>query len=246
MAEQHCIFPDRESVLVGYLYDDVDMSDRVMFETHVATCEPCRTELAELRGVRSRLAEWAAPESTRRSLQSPVPSRQSRWWNDIPVWAQVAAALLVFGVSASIANLDIRYDRTTGLNVRTGWSKPAPPSPIVAADASPTPWRADLASVQKQLRDEIRAQSATLTAASVAAPAMSDADFRRRVALVLGERDQALKAEFASKLIELQKDVYAQEQSDHSRIYQTLGVVQNSTRAVVANQQKVNMLLSPR
>jgi len=90
MAEQHCIYPDRESVLVAYLYDDVDAVQRVAFETHVATCEPCRTELVDLRAVRSRLAEWAAPESASRSHQSPVSSRQSRWWHDVPVWAQVA------------------------------------------------------------------------------------------------------------------------------------------------------------
>ena len=41
----------------------------------------------------------------------------------MPAWAQVAAALFVLGVSATIANLDVRYDRS-GLTIRTGWSKP--------------------------------------------------------------------------------------------------------------------------
>src|SRR5947209_19241303 len=116
MAEQHCIYPDRESVLVGYVYDDITPVDRVTFETHVMMCEPCRTELAELQGVRSTLAHWAAPESSPR-LQSAVSSLQSRWWQSVPVSAQVAAALLVLGVSASIANLDVRYHHASGMVV---------------------------------------------------------------------------------------------------------------------------------
>src|SRR5437762_1662298 len=101
-----CIYPDRDAVLVAYLYDDIDAAERVAFETHVTTCLPCRSELVELNAVRSQLAQWATPESSRAfSLQSRVPGPESRaWWHSVPVWAQVAAAMLVLGVSASIAN----------------------------------------------------------------------------------------------------------------------------------------------
>jgi hypothetical protein len=250
MAEQHCIYPDREPVLVAYLYDDIDTVDRVAFETHVATCEPCRTDLAELRGVRSRLAEWAAPESTRRSLASPVPSLQSRWWRDVPAWAQLAAALLVLGVSASIANLDVRYDRANGLSVRTGWAKPAS-APSVAAvpavEANPTPWRADLAAMQKQLRDEIRAQSATVAAAAATVPAatLSDGELRRRVQVLLDESEQKQRTDFATKLVQLQKDVYVQQQIDIARVYKTLGVMQTNTSNEMANQRRAISLALP-
>jgi hypothetical protein len=244
MAEQHCIYPDREAVIIGYVYDDIERAERVAFETHVTACEVCRTELAELRGVRTTLAQWAAPESKTRSHQSPVSGLQSRWWNQVPVWAQVAAAMLVLGVSASVANLDVRYDRTHGLSVHTGWSTRSV-AVAPAAEANATPWRADLAATQKQLRDEMRAQSATLAAASAgASAAMSDAEFRRRVRVLLDEREQTQMNDVAMKLVQLQRDIYAQEQYDHSRIYQTLGAVQNSTRAVAASQQKVGMLLS--
>src|SRR5437899_363554 len=192
MAEQHCIYPDRESVLVAFLYDDVDAVDRVAFETHVATCEPCRTELADLRAVRSRLAEWAAPESATRGRQSPVSTHVSRWWHDVPVWAQLAAAMLVLGVSASLANLDIRYDRANGLSVKTGWAKPASAPSVAAApavDANATPWRVDLAAMQKQWRDEMRAQSATVAAAAVPAATMTDGELRRRVQVLLDESE---------------------------------------------------------
>ena len=71
---------------------------------------------------------------------------------DLPVWAQVAAALLVLGVSAGIANLDVRYDQS-GLTIRTGWSPDAAcarsrrrPAAGTARRRQPpaAPWRADL------------------------------------------------------------------------------------------------------
>lgn len=250
MAEQHCIYPDRESVLVAYLYDDIDVDavNRVAFETHIATCEPCRTELADLRAVRSRLAEWAAPESASRSHQSTVSSRQSRWWHDVPVWAQVAAALLVLGVSASIANLDVRYDRANGLSVRTGWSKPAPAvaaTPAIVDVANAAPWRADLAALQKQFRDELRAKPATVVAASAAVPAaMSDADFSR-VRVMVDESERQQKTEFASKLVQLQKDMYVQQQYDMAKMYKTLGVMSTNTSAEMASQRKAISLAIP-
>src|SRR6476659_6850372 len=102
MTNMRCIYPDRDAVLVAYLYDDIDRGERVAFETHITTCLPCRSELAEMRAVRASLEPRA-------------------WWHQVPVWAQVAAAMLVLGLSASIANLDVRYG-AGGLNVTTGWS----------------------------------------------------------------------------------------------------------------------------
>jgi hypothetical protein len=244
MAEQHCIYPDREGVIVAYLYDDIDAVHRVAFETHVTTCEPCRTELADLRGVRSTLAQWAAPEARQSHRQSPVVSHQPGWWHAVPVWAQLAAAMLVLGVSASIANLDVRYDRAKGLSVTTGWSKASsaqPPAVAPQTQASVAPWRADLAAMQKQIHEEMRAQSATLAATSTPppAPAMSDADFSRRVRLLLDASDEAQRQDFASKLVQLQKDVYAQQQADLAKLYKAMGVFQTTTRGELASQRQV-------
>jgi hypothetical protein len=242
MAEQHCIYPDREAVIVAYLYDDIDAVHRVAFETHVAMCEPCRTELADLRGVRSTLAQWTAPEARQSRRQSPEVGHRLGWWHAVPVWAQVAAAMLVLGVSASIANLDVRYDRAKGLSVTTGWSK-ATQAPVVAPEtqASAAPWRADLAAMQKQLHEEMRAQSATLAATSTtpAAAAMSDAEFSRRVRLLVEASDETQRQEFAAKLVQLQKDVYAQQQADLAKLYKAMGVFQTTTRGELASQRQV-------
>ncbi len=136
MTETTCTYPDRDELLVSYLYDDIEPAERTAFDAHVAACGRCRRELEQLRGVRSTLSTWAPPELRATSRQpratSHEPPATGQWWPDIPAWAQVAAAVLVLGVSAGVANLDVRYDRA-GLTVRTGWSKTSAPAVPVAA-----------------------------------------------------------------------------------------------------------------
>jgi len=256
MSEIACIYPDRDAVLVAYLYDDIEPADRVAFETHVTACLPCRSELARLRSVRTTLAQWAPPEPARTSFlsvesresQGPNPEsrRPTAWWHNVPVWAQVAAAMLVLGASASIANLDVRYNRS-GLTIRTGWSAPGPaPAVTQAAQAGAAPWRADLAALQNQLRSEMRAQSATVTAAS-AVPAggtLSDAEFRRRVRALLDESEKRQETELALRIAQVQRDVNAQRQADLTRINQNLGYIQRDTYGEQLKQREVvNYLL---
>jgi hypothetical protein len=249
-----CLYTDREAVLVAYLYDDLEPAARVAFDTHVTTCLPCRSELAGMRGVRSRLAEWVPPEPSRAfSFESPIPNPQSQrpaaWWHTVPVWAQVAAAMLVLGVSASIANLDIRYDRNSGLNVRTGWSRSA--AAAVAAAGTPAdsaPWRAELAALRTELRSQMRAQSTPVTAAAVAPAAggaMSEAEFSRRARVLLDESEKRQQKELAVRLVQLQTDFNALLQSDRIRTNQLFRDVTNTYGTQIQNQQRQINYLQP-
>ena len=116
MTEMACGYAgDRDDAMIAYLYDDGDPAARAGFEAHLAACARCRTEVDALRGVRRQLARWAPPEVnfTVESLTSGVGSDEAAtshqspatghraWWHEIPAWAQVAAALLVLGVSSS-------------------------------------------------------------------------------------------------------------------------------------------------
>ena len=249
MTDFSCSYPDREAVLVGYLYDDIEPSERVAFETHVTVCLACRAELAEMREVRTSLAHWTAPAP--RSHQSPVTSHQSSvaWWQSVPVWAQVAAAMLVLGVSASIANLDIRYDRGHGLNVTTGWSRPAvqpaPQTPPVDA----APWRAELTAMREQLQTEMRAQTASVRAANtspapVAQAAAMDAEVLRRVGALIDQSEKKQEQQLALHLVQLQKDLSAQRTGDVRRTNQLLQNVMNTYGDEIAKQQRqINYLL---
>ena len=150
MAETLCGFPDRDDVLVTYLYDEMDTSARATFDAHLAICARCRHELNDLHGVREDLAQWSPPALVTGSVANVMQSIGNRsaarlqsggrrsWWREIPAWAQVAAAMLFLGVSAAIANLDIRYD-AQGLSVRTGWSKSAAAGVATKATSSAAP-----------------------------------------------------------------------------------------------------------
>jgi hypothetical protein len=149
------------------------------------------------------------------AVDQPAPAkvlRPARWWQaSLPALARVAAAILLFAGGAAIANLEVRYDKD-GFMVRTGWrqqapaqvaaravpldqpismvpaatTRVAPPSPTPAGnEQAPQPWRAELASLERQLRDEFRAQLAaartTVTAAPVQVSAAADGIDETRV-----------------------------------------------------------------
>jgi hypothetical protein len=168
--------------------------------------------------------------------QSPVASPGDiRWWRQIPAWAQVAAALLFLGVSASIANLDVRYD-ANGLSVRTGWmaSKgPAVPAPT-AASSDAAPWRADLAALEGQLRSEIRSQQ---PAPATQVRSVSDADVKRLVSPLLTESEKRQQRELALRVAELLRDVAAQRQADLVSIDRNLGLIRTNTMTVDQRQR---------
>jgi hypothetical protein len=160
----------------------------------------------------------------------------------MPAWAQVAAALFVLGVSATIANLDVRYDRS-GLTIRTGWSQPRPAAPSAANAA---PWRAELTALESELRSEMKASQAAAAAASAPAAqaVMSDADFRRRVRALLDESEKKQQNELALRLVQFQTDISAQRQADLRTINQNLGFIQRDTYGELLKQREgMNYLL---
>ena len=143
----------RDEMLIGYLYEDIDPVERAAFDRHLAVCAECRHELGQLGLVRQRLDEWTPPEPAfltdaraamddrrvpARLLQGPVPAPPAKRF-DLPVWAQVAAAMLFVGLAAGLANLRVTYN-AEGLSVTTGWMRTAPPvepAPAAAPAADP-------------------------------------------------------------------------------------------------------------
>ena len=268
MTESSCGYgDDRDGAIVTFVYDDPGASppERTRFETHLRSCARCQDDVAALRGVRSRLAKWAPPEPSFaiHNSQSTIGSPQSaihnpQWWSAIPAWAQVAAALLLLGVSAGIANLDVRYDQS-GLTIRTGWStKPGGTkesggsgrsSATEVAQVGPAkdaPWRADIAALERKLKTEIRATQASGAAApsqTVRSASASDADLARRVRALLEDSEKRQQRELALHLAELARDVTAQRQADMVKIDRTLGLVQNNVGIeVMKTREKMNQM----
>ena len=261
-----CGYPgDREATLMAYLYEDIAPADRAAFEQHLTTCARCRGELNGLVDVRAQLARWSppdlnlAPPGRRPSFVSEMPSLQpprARWSlaREIPRWAQIAAALLVVGVAAGLANLDVRYDGH-GLSIRTGWSKSTgqglssgnPVSPAVDSSAS----RAELVAIEQRLErlerlpSELRAQVGAPSATVIArTPSVGDAELMRRVRALVDESARRQQTELALRLAEAVRDMNLQRQADLRKIDQNLGMFQDKTGVeVLRNRQKLDYIL---
>jgi len=236
---------DRDEAMIAYLYDDGDPAGRAGFETHLTSCARCRHEVDALRGVRRHLARWSPPEVNFvvASHESPVTSHRA-WWHEIPAWAQVAAALLVLGASAGVANLDVRYD-SNGLSMRTGWAPPpltaqAPPAVSLRPDAAP--WRADLAALERQLRGEIRTVPASATL-STGGAAPTDADTLRRLRALIEESERRQQRELALKVGEVERDFTAARQADLRKIDYNLNGVRTGFDVVYKQQQEQQQML---
>jgi anti-sigma factor RsiW len=263
MIERICTYDNRDDLLVAYLYDEIDAADRGAFSAHLSGCGRCTRELAALRGVRTTLSTWAPPEprvvmnyeprtpsgepgATGDEGRSDDRRGRTRSWHDVPGWAQVVAALLVLGVSAGIANVEVRRD-SAGWTLRTGWSKiPAQNAAPAPAAASSTPWRADLAALERQLRTEFQPMSSAARAVPAAAPTstMSDAELQRRVRAIISESERRQESELALRVAEVVKDVNAQRQSDLLKIDRSLGIIQSSNYGEQMKQRElVNYLL---
>lgn len=253
MTDISCNYPgDREQTLIAYLYDEIDAAERAAFDAHLPGCARCTRDVAALGGVRRQLAEWQPPQFT---IHNSQLTKRTAWWRQLPAWAQVAAALLFVGVSAGVANLDVRYD-ANGLSIRTGWSKPAAAPPVAqpfraadakAADATAADGtaagvtRQDLTALEQQLRSEIRSAQAAQPAR---AASTADTDTVRRVRALVDESEKRQQRELALRIAQVLRDVGAQRQADLSKIDRNLGVIQNTTGVEILKQREmVNYLM---
>lgn len=237
MTENTCRFGDRrEELLLDYLYDALDEPGHGEFESHLSACDACRVELDGLRTVRGQLTAWTPPLFNLQSSifnQQPVASRPPSRWSAIPAWAQVAAAMLVLGVSAGIANLNVHYD-ASGLTIRTGW---AAPTAAVPASASGAPWRADLTAFEQRLRTELQAEPAHATPA--ASTTAADGETLKRVRTLIAESERNQQRELALRVAEVMRDVDVQRRADLTRISQSLGQLQSNTGMEVMKQRQL-------
>ena len=219
---------DKET-LVTYVYGECDPATRSLVETHLATCANCADEVSAFGAVRTTLIEWTPPERAgsfrlvreEAEVTEAKVLRPSRWWQSpLPVWARAAAAVLVVAGGAALANLEVRYDKD-GFVVRTGWQHQAVVAQqtvpgdahVVAAaqrpSSSPEAWRSELASLERQLREEIRQASAASRANPGATPAPVNASiYNERQAMaqvraIVDESAQRQQDEMATRIAQI-------------------------------------------
>ena len=252
MAEILCGYTaDRDETLVAYLYGEIEPAQRAAFAAHIVTCERCRRELEELQGVRTQLQAWPEPvmarthdelrQSSVLGIQTSTPPAPSPWrlLREIPAWAQVAAALLVLGASAGLANLDVRYD-ANGLSVRTGWSRPAaapaatqaPTVNAQPASARVDSWRGELDALEKRLRTEFH----TPVAHDAGSPS-ADQQVLRRVRALLDESERKQRNELALRIAEVVQEFDTKRGTDLANI-RNMKTVQSATGVEIVRQQQ--------
>lgn len=246
-----CSEPQTDTLL-GYLYGELPPAERRAFEGHLAACEPCRVEVAALRGVRDDLLAWAPPEC--RDLPSswaaaPVavaPSGFVRTW--LPAVGLAAAAMLVSAVAASVAQLDIRYG-PDGLVIRTGGAPAATATQVAATPAAastpfapthaaaPVVTAADLAALESRLRASFDAASSSAPMQRVSLSSTNPrltSDVRR----LIEESEERTRREMADRFLQIVTDFEGHRRSDMLRVQQVLGQVQRSTGADIAQQRE--------
>jgi len=222
--------------LMSYLYDECTPAERRAVLAHAAICSACAEELAALGATREQLAAWTPPEAQLgfRIVADTPPSnvlRPSRWWQaPMPAWAQAAAAALIF---------------TTGVTLGALRATTAPPASqstttrVAATGASVT--RADLAALEQRVRAEMT-QARTVSQPAAATP--GEARVLERVRAMIDESEQRQRRELALRTAEMVRDFDAQRNDDLVRIERTLGQMDGTTGAEVAQQrQMLNYLM---
>jgi anti-sigma-K factor RskA len=118
--------PDIHGLLGAYVLDAVDDVERMAFERHLRECSECRTEVAELREVTSRLADgaWSVPppslrtnvmttiRATRQLSPETPAARPAR--SGVPRWrrltAAAAAVIAVGGATYAVQDQRVRRE----------------------------------------------------------------------------------------------------------------------------------------
>ncbi|MGW5581476.1 anti-sigma factor [Micromonospora chokoriensis] len=129
---------DVHTLAGGYVLDAVDDVERAAFERHLAVCEPCRVEVAELRETVARLADDTVVEATPPALRERTLAqvartpqlrvtaagasgrRQAGRWRQLTV-AAAAAVLVASGASAitwTVSNDRISDERASSDQAR--------------------------------------------------------------------------------------------------------------------------------
>lgn len=243
-----CTEANKEA-LVGFLYGELAPDDKRAFEAHLRGCGPCSAEVSGLRATRDDLLAWAPPEcrdlpsSWTSAPAAPAPMARLTAW--APAFGLAAAAMLVLAASASIANLDIRYD-DQGFSVRTGRAPAEPAAPAAAPPAltnASAVTAGDLAAFEARLRASFTAPDpGAMARASVVSPGTPQLspDVRRWIE----ESEERTRREMAQRFLDIVTDFEGHRRADMMRVQQALGQLQR-TNGVEAAQTRdiVNRLM---
>lgn len=235
--------------LMSYLYDECTPGERRTIAAHLVICGACAEEVIALGATREQLATWTPPDAqlgfriaAERARSNVL--RPPRWWQrPMPGWAQAAAAVVIFVTGVALGALrGVTQPVSHGvLNSATRTSTGAVAVKIPAsANAAPVT-HADLVALEQRLRSEM-SQPHVTTQNVGASPA--DQRILERVRAMIDDSEQRQRRELELRSAELVRDFDAQRNVDLARIERTLGQMDGTTGAEVAQQrQMLNYLM---
>ena len=254
-----CGEPQREA-LVAYLYGECEPRERERVEAHLAACARCAGDAAAFRSVRGALEAWTPPEPAPglRVVAEREP-RRARWlpfaWRPRRELAAAAgivlAAGLVFAAGLVLGGVEAQY-RDGALVLRAGWvdyvrslaGTTAAPAAAAERDApadAVTPWRADLAALERQLRRELTPAAG---ASQLAARSAFETRALERDALLqqmqglIAQSERRQQQERALWLTEFAQELDVQRRADQQRLRQELGALEGVADYLVRVSQR--------
>ena len=245
------------TALVSYLYDECEPAERTAIAAHVTLCAACAAELAALESARLQLASWTPPEAdlgfqvvgadvgARDSVRGPLTPIGTRplglrpgvWWSQpLPVWAQAAAACLIFAAGLWLGV--VRGSTPEAFpGVATSGVAPASATPGAATVAAS---RAELAALERRLSAEMtELRTATAAASAVAPQGISEAQILARMSALLEESERRQQRELALRTAQVARDFDSQRQTDLAQIQRNLGQIEGLTGAEVREQRQM-------
>ena len=139
---------DERERLIGYVYDEVDAAERAAIDDHLESCAECRDEIRGLRGVRQDLLAWNVPQHG--SVWQPfAPARLRPWWRDVPAWALVAAATVMFVIGGAGGVATRAFLDRPAIAATRAAAPAIPPAQVMPAAVS----AADLETVRHEISD---------------------------------------------------------------------------------------------
>jgi hypothetical protein len=235
--------------LVSYLYDECTPAERRTIAAHLVICGACAEEIVALSATREQLATWTPPDAQLGFTVSAATSkshvlRPARWWQkSMPGWAQAAAAVFIFGTGLTLGALrGVSQPADSALQRSAARALGSSSAASARNDANAAPvTRADLVALEQRIRSEM-SQSHAVSQTVASSP--SDERILQRVRTMIDESEQRQRRELALRSAEMVRDFDAQRNVDLARIERTLGQMDGTTGAEVAQQrQMLNYLM---
>ena len=240
---------DDQDALLDYLYDEGDPSERLRIARHLQDCATCSVAVLELQSVRGMLADWTPPAAKLgfRIVQDPGPPHLP-WWKPsarMPVWAQAAAAVVLFAAGMAVSQLNVRYgDGALTVSTRSAVPVSAVPASTASAMGPMVPLSARLNDIALTPEANSNADSADFRALEqqlrTDLNGRADAnDILRRVKAMIDQSEAKQQRQLALRLTDVVRDFDAQRRADLMQVQQNFGQLEGQTGQEVAQQREL-------